>query len=92
MARIRYHQRDGHIIVTWNDIRVGTITRNDDGTHDAETIKSKYHLPKVSRIDAMRYYRQFDWRSIVGDATYTPARVRFEPKQPKLTCQRWAYF
>ena len=62
MARIRYHQRDGHIVVTWDDCRVGTITRNDDGTHDAATIKAKHHLPKVSRIEAMKYYRRFDCR------------------------------
>ena len=91
-AKLRYHQRDGHIVVTWDHCRIGTITCNDDGTFDASTIRSKYHLPKVSMIEALKYYRKFNWRSFLDATEYVPAQVRYESKQPKLTCTRWAYF
>ena len=91
-AKLRYHQRNGHIIVTWDHCRVGTITRNDDGTFDASTIRSKYHLPKVSMIEALKYYRKFNWRSFLDATEYVPAQVRYEPKQLKLSCDRWGYF
>ena len=86
---LRYHLRDGRITVTYRNERVGIVERNADGTFDAITIKPGFQLPNVTRTKALAYFRQFDWPSIVGACYASASRIKYEPKLPRTTFDRW---
>lgn len=104
MAKIRYHNIDGEIRVTYDNQRIGTIVFSTskelgcryNGKYDAiinPIIGKQYKsLHNVSMLEAMKYYDQFNWRSIVEVVgSFIPTQQWEPPKGRQVHKNRWSH-